>query len=62
MKIRTSTLKKIIRRVLVESIHPHATREDLIQLIADYTEDDEELSYDVIVMEFMDYILSLIHI
>ena len=56
MRIKTSILKKIIRRVLVESIHPHATREDLIQLIADYTEDDEELSYDVIVMEFMDYI------
>lgn len=56
MKIRASALKKIIRKVLIESIHPHATREDLIQLIEDYTEDGEELSYDVIVMEFFDYI------
>ena len=56
MRIRKSTLKKIIRKVIIESVHPYATREDLIQLIDDYTEDGEEQSYEMIVDEFVDYI------
>ena len=56
MRVTKRHLKKIIRKVLIESVHPNARREDLIQLIDDYTEDGEEQSYDMIVDEFVDYI------
>ena len=57
MRLLKTQLRSAIRRVIRESMLPSgATREDLIQLISDYTEDGEEQSYEVTVMEFVDFV------